>query len=91
MADFKTSAGYTSASGSDGGLFIVHTPLWCTIVRGFQAFFGFLILILSGLLIHGLALDAIVFALVCVCRPRSPVCGLLSSRLTWRRVRVSSQ
>lgn len=69
MTEYKSSAGYTSASGGDGGVFMVHTPVWCTVVRGFQAFFGFLILVLSGLLIHGLALDAIVFALVCVGLP----------------------
>lgn len=67
MSDFQTSAGYTSTTGGDGGgLFMVHTLVWCTVVRGFQAFFGFIILILSGVIIHGLALDAVVFALVCV-------------------------
>ncbi|KAB5518882.1 hypothetical protein GE09DRAFT_1230330 [Coniochaeta sp. 2T2.1] len=66
MSEFKSSAGYRSTTGgADGGLFMVHTPVWCTVVRGFQAFFGFIILILAGLLIHGLALDAVVFALVC--------------------------
>lgn len=64
MAEIKSSAGYTSAANSDGP-FIVHTPVWCTVVRGLQAFFGFVILVLAGLLIHGLALDAIVFGLVC--------------------------
>lgn len=56
-------------AGSDP---IFKTPLWVTVVRGFQAFFGFIILVLSGLVIHGLALDASVFALVCVsCGPIS--------------------
>jgi hypothetical protein len=68
MQEFKSSGGYTSTTGGGGGdLFMVHTPVWCTVARGFQAFFAFLILILCGLLIHGLALDAVVFALVCVC------------------------
>lgn len=77
MTEFKSSAGYTSTTGGDGGLFMVHTPVWCTVVRGFQAFFGFIILILAGLLIHGLALDAVVFALVCV---RLTVCHRLPRR-----------
>lgn len=65
MSEVKSSSAYTSAV--DGAnTFIVHTPVWVTVVRGFQIFFGFIILILAGLLIHGLALDAVVFGLVCV-------------------------
>lgn len=73
-------------------MFTVHTPVWCTVVRGFQAFFGFIIIILAGLIIHGLALDAVIFALVCVsprlllaratCDPRGLTeCGLRASSL----------
>ncbi len=51
------------------GPYIVRTPLWCTIVRGFTIFFAFVIIILAGVLIHGAALDANVFGLVCVCDP----------------------
>lgn len=45
---------------------VVHTPVWVTVVRGFQLFFALVVMVLAGLLIHGLALDAIVYALVCV-------------------------
>ena len=64
-----SSLGVYSAAGqsSQGGRLVINTPLWVTVVRGMQAFIGFIILILSGLLIHGLALGANVFALVCVC------------------------
>ena len=65
MSEVKSSSAYTSAV-TGANTFIVHTPIWVTVVRGFQLFFGFIILILAGLLIHGLALDAIVFGLVCV-------------------------
>jgi hypothetical protein len=37
-----------------------------TVVRGFQLFIAFIILILSGHIIHGLALDAVCFSLACV-------------------------
>lgn len=77
MADYSNSGGYTSTTGGNGsgsGVFMVHTPVWCTVVRGFQAFFGFLIMILGGILMHGLVMDAVVFGLVCVwlpcCYPR---------------------
>lgn len=65
MAQYNTTS-YTSTTGQDGGIFMVHTPIWCTVVRGFQAFFAFLVMILAGLLIHGLAMGAVVFGLVCV-------------------------
>ncbi|KAF1816771.1 hypothetical protein P152DRAFT_166 [Eremomyces bilateralis CBS 781.70] len=44
---------------------IVRTPLWVTIVQGFQIFFAVVILGLCGYIIHGVAMDQIVFALVC--------------------------
>lgn len=65
MSAVKSSPAYTSAVDGTNA-FVVHTPMWVTVVRGFQAFFCFIILILAGLLIHGLALDAVVFGLVCV-------------------------
>ncbi|KAK3944403.1 hypothetical protein QBC46DRAFT_251896 [Diplogelasinospora grovesii] len=54
----------TSTPGS-GEPYMVVTPLWCTIVRSFQILISFLIVVLAGLLIHGYAMDAHVFALVC--------------------------
>jgi hypothetical protein len=64
MAQYITTS-YTSTTGQDGGIFMVHTPVWVTVIRGFQIFFAFLIMILAGLLIHGLAMGAVVFGLVC--------------------------
>ncbi|KAL1869456.1 hypothetical protein VTK73DRAFT_3101 [Phialemonium thermophilum] len=64
MSEVKSAAAYTTTV-ENGGPFLVHTPLWVTIVRGFQVFLSFVIIILAGLLIHGLAMDANVFALVC--------------------------
>jgi hypothetical protein len=47
------------------GRTVIATPIWCTVMRGFQIFFAFVIMILAGLLIHGYAMDANVFGLVC--------------------------
>ena len=58
------NAGKSSVDKSGKHLFV--TPVWVTVVRGFQIFFGFVILILAGILIHGLAMDAVCFALACV-------------------------
>lgn len=70
---YTTPAGVTTAHGGPAGSFpIFHTPIAVTVARGFQIFLAFLILILSGLIIHGLALDAVVYALVCVCLPPAP-------------------
>ena len=49
--------------------YIQHTPTWMVVVRGVQVFFGFVILIMAGYLIHGNALGANAFALVCVGLP----------------------
>ncbi|KAK3693218.1 hypothetical protein B0T22DRAFT_35414 [Podospora appendiculata] len=45
--------------------YIIPSPLWVTVLRGFQIFFSFIILILAGILIHGYAMDANAFAVVC--------------------------
>ncbi|KAK3940435.1 hypothetical protein QBC46DRAFT_385378 [Diplogelasinospora grovesii] len=70
MAEMKpTAQSYatptTSSTPGSGEPYMVVTPLWCTVVRGFQIFISFLIVVLAGLLIHGYAMDANVFALVC--------------------------
>jgi len=54
-----------AAPGSEDP-WMVHTPLWHVIIRGFQIFFGFVIVVMAGYLIHGKALDANGFAIVCV-------------------------
>jgi len=54
-----------AAPGSEDP-WMVHTPLWHVIIRGFQIFFGFVIVVMAGYLIHGKALDANGFAVVCV-------------------------
>ena len=71
--DTTTASHHYSAPAADnayrgpaGSYPIFKTPVAITVARGFQLFIGFLIMVLAGLLIHGLALDAIVFALVCV-------------------------
>jgi len=46
--------------------YTVNTPLWCTVLRGLSIFFGFAIIIMAGILIHGKAMDAHAFALVVV-------------------------
>jgi hypothetical protein len=57
--------------------YIQHTPVWVVVVRGAQVLFGFVILCMAGYLIHGYALDANVYALVCVSPPAvdSPPAG----------------
>ncbi|KAK3390118.1 hypothetical protein B0H63DRAFT_499825 [Podospora didyma] len=50
--------------GADGP-FIAHTPIWVLVARGFQVLFTFVVVILAGLLVKGVALDQNVFALVC--------------------------
>lgn len=52
--------------------YIQQTPKWVLVVRGFQAFFAFVILAMCGYLIHGHAMDANVFALVVVCSHQLP-------------------
>lgn len=49
-----------------GGEKIYETPLWVTIVRGCQLFIGLVIMILAGILIHGVLINDWAFALVCV-------------------------
>ena len=51
--------------GPAGSYPLFASPVAVLVARGFQLFLAFVILVLSGLLIHGLALDAVVFALVC--------------------------
>lgn len=46
---------------------LIRTPLWVTIIQGFHVFFSLVILGLSGYIIHYVALEQVVFALVCVC------------------------
>jgi hypothetical protein len=48
--------------------YIQQTPAWVVIVRGIQVFFGFVILVMAGVLIHGHAMGANGFAVVCVRR-----------------------
>ncbi|KAK4156580.1 hypothetical protein C8A00DRAFT_30546 [Chaetomidium leptoderma] len=45
--------------------YIQQTPVWVVVVRGVQVFFGFVILVMAGMLIHGYAMGANGFALVC--------------------------
>lgn len=45
---------------------MVHTPVWHVVIRGFQIFFAFVIVVMAGVLIHGNSMDANAFALVCV-------------------------
>jgi hypothetical protein len=49
--------------------YVVKTPLWVMAVRAFQVLIALVIMTLAGFLIHGLALDPVVFALVCVWCP----------------------
>ncbi|KAK4214164.1 hypothetical protein QBC37DRAFT_472855 [Rhypophila decipiens] len=53
-----------AAPGSDDP-WMVHTPVWHVVMRGLQVFFGFVIVVMAGVLIHGNSLDANAFALVC--------------------------
>jgi hypothetical protein len=53
-------------SGPAGSQPVFPTPIWVTIVRCFQMIFAFIVMIVAGLLIHGLALPALVFGLVTV-------------------------
>ncbi len=63
MSHVPTQAAFTSM---DSGPYIVRTPVWCTVVRGFTVFFAFIIMVLAGLLMHGYVMSANAFALVCV-------------------------
>ena len=63
MSHVPTQAAFTSM---DGGPYIVRTPVWCTVVRGFTVFFAFIIMVLAGLLMHGYVMTPNAFALVCV-------------------------
>ena len=49
------------------GYYIYTTPIWLTVIRMAQAFIGLVILILAGVIIHGLPFNPVAFALVCVC------------------------
>jgi hypothetical protein len=53
--------------------YIQHTPTWVVVVRGVQVLFGFVILVMAGYLIHGYAMGANGFAVVCVGLPHVPV------------------
>ncbi|KAK3380884.1 hypothetical protein B0H63DRAFT_194006 [Podospora didyma] len=66
MAEIKESTGQKwraprAAFGSDEP-YIIPTPLWVVIVRGAQVLFGFIILIIAALLMHGKVLDENAFA-----------------------------
>ncbi len=63
MSHVPTQAAFTSMNS---GPYIVTTPVWCTVVRGFTLFFAFIIMVLAGILMHGYVLSANAFALVCV-------------------------
>lgn len=56
--------------------YIQQTPAWVVIVRALQVLFGFIVLCMAGWLIHGYAMGANAFAVVCVSVPRSrqPCC-----------------
>lgn len=45
--------------------YIQQTPVWVVVVRGFQIFLSFVIIIMAGWLIHGYAMGAHGFAVVC--------------------------
>ncbi|KAK3349790.1 hypothetical protein B0T25DRAFT_249378 [Lasiosphaeria hispida] len=67
MAEIKAAPqSYATPTAAPGSTkqYVQETPTWVVVVRGFQALFGLIILGLSGYLIHGLAMDPIVFALV---------------------------
>ena len=49
--------------------YIQHTPVWVVVVRALQVLFGFIVLVMAGWLIHGYAMGANGFALVCVSGP----------------------
>ena len=66
MSEPKPAVASEHHDGPAGSRPIFHTPVAIVVARGFQAFFAFVILILAGIVIHGLALDAVVFGLVCV-------------------------
>ncbi|KAJ2899148.1 uncharacterized protein MKZ38_003395 [Zalerion maritima] len=48
-----------------GGEQVYHTPAWFNVVRGFQIFLAFVIMGLSGWIIHGVLLNPTAFSLVC--------------------------
>ncbi|KAM7208305.1 hypothetical protein V8F20_001283 [Naviculisporaceae sp. PSN 640] len=73
MAEVNSSAGPPqdqswadpkAAPGSEEP-WMVHTPVWHVVLRGFQVFFAFVIVVMAGVLIHGHSMDANAFALVC--------------------------
>ena len=47
---------------------IIQTPVWMTVIRGFQFFLAIVILGISGWLIHGAYIDEMGFA-IAVVRP----------------------
>lgn len=63
---YSAPVGGHGGNGPPGSHPIFPTPIAVTVARGFQLFLGFMIMILGGLIIHGLVLDAAAFGLVCV-------------------------
>lgn len=61
------TAAVPQSSGPAGSSPVFPMPVWVTVVRGFQLFIALVIAVGSGIIIHGLAFDSVVFALVCVC------------------------
>jgi hypothetical protein len=55
----------TAASGKKEQ-YIQQTPVWVVVLRALQIFFSFVILIMAGVVIHGHAMAANGFAVVCV-------------------------
>lgn len=56
-----------AAVGTDEkGHYVQQTPVWVVVLRGLQILFSFVILAMAGYLIHGHALAANGFAVVCV-------------------------
>lgn len=73
MSDFKnqyqastTEPSAAAHDGPAGSYPVFKQPVAITVARGFQIFLALLIAVLAGLLMHGLVMDAIAFALVCV-------------------------
>ncbi|KAK3303666.1 uncharacterized protein B0T15DRAFT_281724 [Chaetomium strumarium] len=68
MADTVPTPQYAAPAAvahSEEERYIQQTPVWVVVVRGFQLLLSFVILCMAGYLIHGLAVGANVFALVC--------------------------
>ncbi|KAK4238130.1 hypothetical protein C8A03DRAFT_15368 [Achaetomium macrosporum] len=68
MADAVSTAQYAAPAAvarTEEERYIQQTPVWVMVVRGFQILLSFVILCLAGYLIHGFAMAANVFAVVC--------------------------